>query len=399
MINKEASYHLTSLLQLTQHETVWTISGPFVFGNQMANYLKLFNIPSSYQFHRGGRIDGGLLAYETWGTLNQDQSNAVLILTGLSADSHAASHSANDTAGWWEYMIGPGKAIDTNQWFVICASSLGSCKGSTGPCSPNPKTGMAYRFDFPDLCLEDIANTSVMLCQSLSIKRLHAIVGPSMGGMTAMAMLLKHQRYAKHLIHIASGLASPPFSTAIRSLQREAILKDENFNQGHYSASSWPEEGMKFARKIGMLSYRSAAEWNDRFPRSLKKVPEHAFGIEFPVESYLEHHANQFIHKFDPISYLYLSRAMDWFDGKSYANPRGENPLSHIDLEGVLVVGAETDLLFPVMLQTELHALFQAAGINSQLIITESIQGHDAFLVDHKTFTTLVGDYLNQSAV
>jgi homoserine O-acetyltransferase len=365
----------------------------------MANYLKLFSIPDSFQFHRGGNIEGGILAYETWGELNQDKSNALLILTGLSADSHAARHSKHDTAGWWEYMIGPGKAIDTEKWHVICASSLGSCKGSTGPCSPNPKTGQAYRFDYPDLCLEDIANTAVLLCKSLGITQLHGVIGPSMGGMTALALILNHPDYTRHMIHIASGMASPPFSTAIRSLQREAILKDENFNKGFYSQNNWPEEGMKFARKIGMLSYRSADEWNDRFPRSLKKIPEHPFGIEFPVESYLEHHANQFIHKFDPISYLYLSRAMDWFDGHAYAKPRGSNPLKNIQLHGALVVGAETDLLFPVFLQRELHHLLLEIGTTSELVITESIQGHDAFLVDQETFEPLVKDYLNQSAV
>lgn len=363
----------------------------------MANYLKLFNIPSTFKFHRGGQIDQGLLAYETWGNLNNDQSNALLILTGLSADSHAARHSSHDTAGWWEYMIGPGKAIDTDQWYVICASSLGSCKGSTGPCSPNPVNGKPYRFNFPDLTLEDIANSAVLLTQSLGIKQLHAVIGPSMGGMSALALVFNHNDYTKHMIHIASGMASPPFSTAIRSLQREAILKDENFNQGHYSASNWPEEGMKFARKIGMLSYRSAKEWNDRFPRSLKQVPEHAFGIEFPVESYLEYHANQFIHKFDPISYLYLSRAMDWFDGYKYSKEKGGNPFAQVSLESALVVGASTDLLFPVDLQQNLYNLMTDSGINTELIITESIQGHDAFLVDQAVFSKLVGKYLNQS--
>lgn len=363
----------------------------------MANYLKLYHIPNTFQFQRGGQINQGLLAYETWGTLNENHSNAILILTGLSADSHAARHSSQDTSGWWEYMIGPGLAIDTNHWYVICASSLGSCKGSTGPCSPNPKTGKPYRFDFPDLTLEDIANSSVLLCQSLGIDQLHAVIGPSMGGMTALALLLNHTNYARHLIHIASAMASPPFSTAIRSLQREAILKDENFNQGHYSAANWPEEGMKFARKIGMLSYRSAAEWSERFPRSLKQVPEHAFGIEFPVESYLEHHANQFIHKFDPISYLYLSRAMDWFDGHRYAKQKGDNPLAHVKLISALIIGAKTDLLFPVELQNQLHQLLMKIGCHSQINITDSIQGHDAFLVDQKVFSELVRSYLTQT--
>lgn len=361
----------------------------------MANYLKIFNIPSSFSFHRGGQLEQGILAYETWGELNKDGSNAVLILTGLSADSHAARHSKNDTAGWWEFMIGPDKAIDTNQWFVICASSLGSCKGSTGPCSPNPKTKQPYRFDFPDLTLEDIAHSTKLLCHSLGINKLHTIVGPSMGGMTALALILNHHGFAKHLVHIASGMASPPFSTAIRSLQREVILKDENFNKGYYSASNWPEEGMKFARKIGMLSYRSAEEWKDRFPRSLKQVPEHAFGIEFPVESYLEHHANQFIHKFDPISYLYLSRAMDWFNGHNYVKNKGDNPFKHSQLESSLIVGSKTDLLFPIDLQQELNELLLNAGIESQLKITDSIQGHDAFLVDHEVFSKLIGDFLS----
>ncbi|WP_154224566.1 homoserine O-acetyltransferase MetX [Marinicella rhabdoformis] len=358
----------------------------------MANYLKQFQLPQPFDFHRGGAINQGILAYETWGELNSDASNAILLLNGLSADSHAASHGANDTSGWWEFMIGPGKAINTDQWFVICASSLGSCKGSTGPCSQNPKTGEPYRFNFPDLCIEDIARAAVLLCQSMGISQLHSVVGPSMGGMTALAVLLNHPNYVKNLIHIASGMASPPFSTAIRSLQREAILKDVNFNQGHYSADSWPEEGMKFARKIGMLSYRSAKEWRERFPRSLKKIPNQPFGVEFPVESYLEYHANQFIHKFDPISYLYLSRAMDWFDGNSYA-PKGSNPLANLELEKALVIGSETDLLFPTLLQKELHQSLTEAGCDSQLVITDSIQGHDAFLVDKDCFSQLVSNF------
>ncbi len=363
----------------------------------MANYLRQFQLPQPYTFYRGGYINQGILAYETWGELNEQGNNAILLLTGLSADSHAASHSSNDTAGWWEFMIGTNKAINTKKWFVICASSLGSCKGSTGPCSQNPTTGNPYRFNFPDLTVEDIAHSAVLLCQSLGISQLHTVIGPSMGGMTALALILNHPNYTRHLIHIASGMTSPPFSTAIRSLQREAILKDVNFNQGYYSVDSWPEEGMKFARKIGMLSYRSAREWNERFPRSLKKVPDQAFGIEFPVESYLEHHANRFVHQFDPISYLYLSRSMDWFNGHSYA-AKGQNPLIQKGLETALVVGAHTDLLFPTDLQETIHQLLLGSGCDSHLTITDSIQGHDAFLVDKTTFSTLIEKQLERTS-
>ncbi len=360
----------------------------------MATHIHLHSLPSPFSMHRGGRLYQASLAYETWGRLNADKSNAILILTGLSADSHAASHDAQDTPGWWEAMIGPNKAIDTNQWFVICASSLGSCKGSTGPCSPMPNSGEPYRFSFPDLCLEDIANASMDLVHALGIEQLHAVIGPSMGGMTAQALVLENPGASRYMINIAAAMVSRPFSTAIRSLQREAILKDVNFKNGHYSADNWPTEGMKLARKIGMLSYRSAEEWDERFPRSLRQVPNKPFGIEFPVESYLEHHANKFVHQFDPISYLYLSRAMDWFDAHAHSQDNG-NPFVGCGLHGAHIIGCRTDLLFPPHQQKELHTTLNAAGIDSHLQIVDSIEGHDAFLVDTDTFSPLIREALH----
>jgi homoserine O-acetyltransferase len=361
----------------------------------MPDYLKHFQLPSPFTFHRGGRLWDARLQYETWGTLNPQADNAILILTGLSPDSHVCRHHRDDEPGWWEYMVGPGKAIDSNHFYVICASSLGSCKGSTGPASINPANNRAYRFDFPDLCLQDIAHSNLLLCQHLGVERLHALIGPSMGGMTGIALLQQQPNITRHWLQIAAGLASPPFSTAIRSLQREAIINDNNFNRGFYSREDWPVDGMKFARKIGMLSYRSAEEWNERFPRSLKKVPEHPFGIEFPVESYLEHHANRFIHQFDPICYLYLSRAMDWFDGYQYKARRiFDNPLSDVELESALIMGTQTDLLFPTQLQQDVSDCLNQAGVKTDLFITDSIQGHDAFLVDEVCFSQAVKHYL-----
>lgn len=361
----------------------------------MPDYLNYFQLPTPFTFHRGGQLADARLQYETWGKLNPAADNAILILTGLSPDSHVCRHEPEDDPGWWEFMVGPGKAIDTEQFYVICASSIGSCKGSTGPASINPHNNRAYRFDFPDLCLQDIAHSNILLCQHLGIERLHALIGPSMGGMTGTALLQQQPEFTRHWLSMAAGLASPPFSTAIRSLQREAIINDNNFNRGFYSREDWPVDGMKFARKIGMLSYRSAAEWNERFPRSLKKVPDHPFGIEFPVESYLEHHANRFIHQFDPICYLYLSRAMDWFDGYQYqAQNIPDNPLSDIELDSALVMGTHTDLLFPSWLQQDVYDLLSQAQIDCELIITDSIQGHDAFLVDEACFSAVVKDYL-----
>ncbi|VAW41279.1 Homoserine O-acetyltransferase, partial [hydrothermal vent metagenome] len=222
----------------------------------MPSHLNLFKL-EHFRMRHGGELNHAILAYETWGVLSAKKDNAILILTGLSADSHVARHDQHDTAGWWEYMLGAGKAIDTNKWFVICVSSLGSCKGTTGPCSPNPVTQQPYKFSFPDLTLEDIANSSLEMVKSLGIKKLACVIGPSMGGMTALALVLQHPNISQHMINIAAGCHSEPFSTAIRSLQREAILKDVNFNKGNYSNEQWPREGMKQARKLGMLSYRS----------------------------------------------------------------------------------------------------------------------------------------------
>ncbi len=363
----------------------------------MASHLNLYHL-NHFKMRHGGELNQGILAYETWGELNADKSNAILILTGLSADSHAATHDhthdSHETAGWWEYMLGSDKAIDTNKWFVICASSLGSCKGSTGPCSPNPYTKQPYKFSFPDLALEDIANSSLDMVQSLGIEKLACVIGPSMGGMSALALILQHPDVAHHMINIAAGCHSEPFSTAIRSLQREAILKDVNFNKGNYSSDQWPTQGMKQARKMGMLSYRSAEEWKERFPRSLRQRPHEPFGIEFPVEAYLEHHAEKFVHQFDPVSYIYLSRAMDWFDAFDYKKEKNHNPFEQVCLDSALVVGARSDLLFPSSQQHEMAELLNQAGIKTELSITDSIQGHDSFLVDTEVYSAVVRDYL-----
>ncbi len=366
----------------------------------MANHLKLYKL-HNFNMKHGGVLNHATLAYETWGELNAKKDNAILILTGLSADSHVASHDEHETAGWWEYMLGAGRAIDSKKWFVICASSLGSCKGTTGPCSPNPQTKLPYKFTFPDLTLEDIANSAYQLVQSLGIERLKCVIGPSMGGMSALALILQHPNATQHMINIAAGCHSEPFSTAIRSLQREAILNDVNFNDGNYSSEQWPTQGMKKARKMGMLSYRSALEWKERFPRNLRQRPHKPFGIEFPVEAYLEHHSDKFVHQFDPISYLYLSRAMDWFDAFDYVKSekkeqQKQNPFLHVSLDSALVIGAKTDLLFPQSQQQEIAQLLGQTACHVELKITDSIQGHDSFLVDKETYSNLVKNYLSK---
>ncbi|MGA9334535.1 MAG: homoserine O-acetyltransferase [Rudaea sp.] len=363
---------------------------------------KYFDLPSPFTMKRGGKLQSARLAYETWGTLNPKSDNAVLILTGLSPDAHAASNVDDPAPGWWQEMLGPGKPIDTDRWFVICVNSLGSCKGSTGPASVDPATGNPYNLTFPELTLEDVANSAYELVRSLGIERLACLIGNSMGGMSALGYLLQHAGSARTHISISTAPQAQPFAIAIRSLQREAIRLDPNWNNGDYDDEHYPEAGMSIARKLGVITYRSSMEWVGRFAR-IRLDPEaredEPFGAEFAVESYLVGHARKFVRSFDPNSYLYLSRASDWFDIAEHA-PRqpGQNAvaaaLKRISVERALVIGVSTDILFPLSQQEEIADGLRSAGANVDFVALDSPQGHDAFLVDIKNFGAAIGGFL-----
>jgi len=356
-------------------------------------------LPSPFPMKRGGALYGARAAYETWGTLNAARDNAVLIVTGLSPDAHAAANAGNPEPGWWEAMLGPGKAIDTDRWFAICVNSLGSCKGSTGPASVNPKTGDPYRLDFPELSIEDGADAAFHVVRSLGIERLACVIGNSMGGMTALAYLLRHAGAAHSHINISGSARALPFSIAIRSLQREAIRLDPAWNHGQYDDAHYPEAGMRMARKLGVITYRSALEWDGRFGRvrleSDRRSDEDPFGLEFEVESYLEGHARRFVRRFDPNCYLYLSRSMDWFDLAEYGNGDVIAGLAQIRVERALAIGVTTDILFPLQQQQEVADGLRAGGAQTQFLPLPSPQGHDAFLVDIDRFGPAVRGFLD----
>ncbi|MEF2155942.1 homoserine O-acetyltransferase [Luteimonas sp. FXH3W] len=348
-------------------------------------------LPSPYTFRDGRSIEGARIAYETWGTLNAQASNAILILTGLSANAHAAATDANPSPGWWEPMIGSGKAIDTDNWFVVCVNSLGSCKGSTGPASMNPDTGTPYRLDFPNLTIEDAADSATHVLEHLGIETAQVVIGASMGGMTALALACDHPHRVRHLIDVSAAATALPFSIAVRSLQREAIRLDPLWDGGNYTDESYPESGMRMARKLGVISYRSAIEWDGRFGRvrlDSDTDDDDPFGMEFAVESYLEGHARRFVRYFDPNSYLFMSRAMDWFE-------RIED-LQRVQLDSALVIGVQTDILFPVQQQEQIAELLASSGAPTQFLSLPSPQGHDAFLVDYDRFIPAVRDYLHR---
>ncbi|MGV8960421.1 MAG: homoserine O-acetyltransferase MetX [Stenotrophomonas sp.] len=354
-------------------------------------------LSSPFPMKRGGALHGAHIAYETWGTLDAEAGNAILIVTGLSPDAHAASNTANPAPGWWEPMLGPGKPIDTDRWFVVCVNSLGSCKGSTGPASIDPATGQRYRLAFPELSIEDIANAAVETVHALGIGQLACVIGNSMGGMTALALLLQHPGIARAHINISGSAQALPFSIAIRSLQREAIRLDPQWNGGDYDDEHYPESGMRMARKLGVITYRSALEWDGRFGRvrlDSDQSDEDPFGLEFQVESYLEGHARRFVRHFDPNCYLYLGRSMDWFDLAEYADGDVMAGLAKIHVPRVLAIGANTDILFPVQQQQQIADGLRAGGAQAEFIGMDSPQGHDAFLVDYARFGPAVGNFL-----
>ena len=354
---------------------------------------------SDFVMKRGGRLPEVTIAYESWGTLSSNYDNAVLIFTGLSPTAHAASSDKDPEPGWWEFMIGPGKAIDTDRFYVICVNSLGGCFGSTGPESINPSTGRSYGSDFPDLTIEDIAKAGHHLLHELGIDNLHAVVGPSMGGMVALAYALQYPDECDYLVSISAATRALPFTIAMRSLQREIIRCDPNWKEGHYHSDQEPESGMLLARKLGLVSYRAAEEWHQRFDRarvSKDRRQGKPFEIEFEVESYLDYNAHKFVGNFDANSYLYMSRAMDWFDVADHGGSVNAG-LAKIQVKKALIIGVTTDILFPIEQQQEIAEGLIKAGRNVEFVSIDSINGHDAFLVDRDHFSPVIADFFSQS--
>ena len=355
-----------------------TIKPPFVFNNKYS-----FNDPIT-------------VAYETLGKLNSKKSNAILITTGLSPSAHISSSNIDKSPGWWEKIIGKNKPVDTDKYFVICVNSLGSCFGSSGPSSSSPQTGKKYKLSFPEVSIEDIAFSIKPVIDALEIQTLKAIIGPSMGGMTALSFIKQYPNIARDLILISTTASSRPFSIALRSLQRSMITLDPDWNEGNYNDADLPLKGMRQARFLGMITYRSPTEWNQRFGRKLiKDIAERAdlFGNRFQIQDYLKRRSDDFITDFDPNSYLYLSNAIDAFDLTEDCNDI-EEAIANFNLDRVLIIGVDEDYIFPFQCQEDLYSAFKTQKHNVDLLKLPSINGHDSFLVDHENFGNSLAKFL-----
>lgn len=352
-------------------------------------------VSGRFAMHRGGHLESPTIAYETWGELQGQGDNAILLFTGLSPSAHAASSPENPAAGWWEDMIGSGLPLDTDRYFVICINSLGSCFGSTGPVDINPATGKSYRLSYPTLTLEDVAEGGYEVLKHLAIEKVYATMGASMGGMSALAFCVRHPGMSEQLLSISSATRAIAFAIAVRSLQREMIIKDPHWNNGNYDYADPPVAGQRLARKLGMMTYRSAEEWEQRFGRERISFEEHSgnpFYGDFSVESYLENHANKFTGQFDANCYLYLSRASDLFDLAEHGGSL-KSGFAKLALRRAMVVGVTTDILFPIRQQRELADGLKAVVADTEFVQLDCLKGHDSFLVDMDAFRPVVGRF------
>lgn len=338
------------------------------------------------------------LAYETYGELNADKSNAVLVLHALSGDAHAAGYTTPEDKkpGWWDAMIGPGKAFDTNKYFIICSNVIGGCKGSTGPSSVNPKTGKPYALDFPIITIADMVKAQTYLIKYLGIEQLLAVVGGSMGGMQALQWAASYPEMVKSIISIAAPIKQSAQQIAFNEVVRQAIMADEHWHAGDYYEDAPPAKGLSVARMIGHITFMSEEGMEEKFARRLKGDDfKFNFDADFEVEGYLRYRGKSFVNQFDANSYIYITKALDYFDlsdGKLIARLR-DNSLRF------LIISFDTDWLYPSYQSKEIVQQLKEGGLlNAISCDIKSRHGHDSFLIDFGEQTHLIERFLLKAA-
>jgi homoserine O-acetyltransferase/O-succinyltransferase len=352
-----------------------------------------FAAPPDKLLLESGRMLGPVtLAYETYGRLNADRSNAILVCHALSGDAHAAGfHEGEETPGWWDAMIGPGKAFDTEQYFVICSNVIGGCKGSTGPSSINPETGKPYALDFPMITITDMVNAQRRLIDFLGIGKLFCVVGGSMGGMQALQWASAYPDRVRAAIPMATALKQSPQQIAFDEVIRQSIMADPDWRKGNYYEHGQPNKGLAVARMIGHITFMSDQSMEEKFSRKLKNGNySFTFADDFEVEGYLRYRGDNFVKRFDANSYLYITKAMDYFD------------LSDgLFLPGIkmtetrfLVISFTSDWLYPSYQSQEIVRLLKRRRIVATYCDLKSTYGHDAFLVEVEEETRLIGSFL-----
>jgi homoserine O-acetyltransferase len=355
-----------------------------------------FHIDEPIQLDSGKELKHVQVAYETYGKLNENGDNAILLLHALTGDAHAAGyHEGEDKPGWWDDMVGPDKAFDTNKYFVVCSNMLGGCKGTTGPSSINPETGHVYGLDFPVITTEDVVKVQKKLIDYLGVKKL-CVAGGSMGGMQAMEWAITHNDMVTHTIIIASTSRLSAQGIAFNAVGRNAILSDPNWNKGNYYDGEKPEKGLSIARMVGHITYLCEEAMHSKFGRRFqdKDSPDFTFDIDFEVESYLAHQGQTFVDRFDANSYLYITKAVDYFD---LATKYGSLEKAFADTNAkFLIISFSSDWLFPPAQSKEIVNALMRNQKDVSFCKIESPCGHDAFLLEYETQAKIIKSFLAQ---
>lgn len=359
---------------------------------------KYLEVKEPLTLDSGKTLSEYIVAYETYGELNESKDNALLVLHALTGDAHAAGkHSEDDKKfGWWNEMIGPGKAFDTDKYFVISSNILGGCSGTTGPCSVNPETGEPYGLDFPVITIEDTVKVQKKLLDYLDIKKV-IVAGGSMGGMQALEWGVNEADRVKACIIIASTSKLSAQSIAFNAIGRNAILSDPDFNNGnYYGKKNQPERGLAIARMIGHVTYLCEDAMQDKFARRFqnKDKPDFDFNVDFQVESYLEHQGQIFVDRFDANSYLYITKAVDLYDTEQKHGPLKE-AFKKTNAK-FLIMSFTSDWLFPTSQSKDIVNALIKAHKDVSFCEIESPCGHDAFLLEFETQTKVIKSFLSK---
>ncbi len=362
----------------------------------MAGTSKSLELPQPLTLDGGGKLARATLAYETYGELDADKSNAILLCHALTGDQYVASqHPVTGKPGWWERMVGPGKPIDTDRYQVICANVIGSCMGSSGPAS-EAEDGEPYAMRFPVITIRDMVRALVGLLDELGIEKLHAVVGGSMGGMQALSLAANWPDLAERVLVIASTSRHSAQNIAFHELGRQAIMADPRWNGGDYYGGEAPDNGLAVARMAAHITYLSEEALTEKFGRNLQDREAKSFGFDadFQVESYLRYQGSGFTRRFDANSYLYITRAMDYFDLAEEHGGKLADAFAGTEARFCLV-SFDSDWLYPTSESRHVVRALNAAGAAVSFVELSAPHGHDSFLLDVPALDRVVKGFLD----
>ncbi|MBW1851011.1 MAG: homoserine O-acetyltransferase [Deltaproteobacteria bacterium] len=356
--------------------------------------------PHEMALESGASLGPVTIAHETYGTLDADKSNAVLICHALSGDSHVAGYYGEDDPkpGWWDIMVGPGKGIDTNKYFVICSNILGSCMGSSGPYSINPKTNKPYGLDFPLVTIGDMVKAQKVLMDHLDVKRILSVIGGSIGGMQVLEWCLRYPEMVVSAVPLATTTKHSALAIAFNEVARQAIMADPNWNNGDYYSGTKPDLGLAVARMIGHITYLSDDAMRQKFGRQLQNTGDLSFKFDadFQVESYLRYQGTKFVERFDSNSFLYITKASDYFDLEKQHNSGSAVKAFSKARAKFLVVSFTSDWLYPTYQSRAMVKAMKKNGLDVSFCEIEAQWGHDAFLLPNERLTALIKGFLER---